>query len=169
MEEDLQWRERVERRVNAAALKENARAIKTTDNIADASSQTDMGLLEFEERNDEDLYFAPEKNNVIFCSATDGWAFTIRQFAGLYEKKLGIKRAILEKVLWGDYYLDPKTKRVLSQKHLKGRALKPVFVQLVLDTIWTKPVLIPGNRHSVARCGNDSRVTLRKTESRVPA
>ncbi|KAI5290322.1 Cytoplasmic GTPase/eEF2-like protein (ribosomal biogenesis) [Ascosphaera aggregata] len=78
----------------------------------------------------------PEKNNVIFCSAIDGWAFTIRQFAVLYEKKLGIKRALLEKVLWGDYYLDPKTKRVLGQKHLKGRNLKPMFVQLVLESIW---------------------------------
>ncbi|KAK2741285.1 Cytoplasmic GTPase/eEF2-like protein (ribosomal biogenesis) [Onygenales sp. PD_40] len=136
MEEDLQWRERVEERVNAAAAKEKDRTTRLADNIADTPSQTDASVDEFEERDDEDLYFAPEKNNVIFCSATDGWAFTIRQFAGLYEKKLGIKRAVLEKVLWGDFYLDPKTKRVLGQKHLKGRALKPMFVQLVLDTIW---------------------------------
>lgn len=39
-------------------------------------------------------------------------------------------------MLWGDFYLDPKTKRVLGPKHLKGRALKPMFVQLVLDSIW---------------------------------
>lgn len=127
MEEDLQWRERVEERVMAAAEKEKDRTKKTVE---------DPEVAEFEERDDEDLYFAPEKNNVIFCSAVDGWAFTIRQFAALYEKKLGIKRAVLEKVLWGDYYLDPKTKRVLGQKHLKGRHMKPMFVQLVLDTIW---------------------------------
>ncbi|PYH40201.1 GTPase RIA1 [Aspergillus saccharolyticus JOP 1030-1] len=118
MEEDLQWRERMEERLN-----------KKQD-------QDDEQTAEYEEKDDEDLYFAPEKNNVIFCSAVDGWAFTVRQFAVIYEKKLGIKRAILEKVLWGDYYLDPKTKRVLGQKHLKGRALKPMFVQLVLDSIW---------------------------------
>ena len=92
---------------------------------------------QFEETDDEDLYFAPEKNNVIFASAIDGWAFTVRQFAAIYEKKLGIKRSILEKVLWGDFYLDPKTKKVLGQKHLKGRNLEPIFVQLVLKTIWT--------------------------------
>jgi ribosome assembly protein 1 len=136
MEEDLQWRERVEERVKALAAKEKTRPRKAVDNTADALSQRDERLVEFEERDDEDLYFAPEKNNVIFCSASDGWAFTIRQFAGLYEKKLGIKRAVLEKVLWGDFYLDPKTKRVLGQKHLKGRALKPMFVQLVLESIW---------------------------------
>ena len=47
-----------------------------------------------------------------------------------------MKRAVLEKVLWGDFYLEAKTKRVLGSKHLKGRALKPMFVQLVLDNIW---------------------------------
>ncbi|KAL3474131.1 P-loop containing nucleoside triphosphate hydrolase protein [Aspergillus californicus] len=128
MEEDLQWRVRMEERVNAAAQQKQAPDGDITEGSIDAA--------EFEERDDEDIYFAPEKNNVIFCSAIDGWAFTIRQFAAIYEKKLGIKRAVLEKVLWGDYYLDPKTKRVLGQKHLKGRALKPMFVQLVLDSIW---------------------------------
>ncbi|KAE8340422.1 hypothetical protein BDV24DRAFT_62336 [Aspergillus arachidicola] len=132
MEEDLQWRERMEERANAAAEKDRTKK-QTQD---DESTQGGADAADYVERDDEDLYFAPEKNNVIFCSAVDGWAFTVRQFAAIYEKKLGIKRTILEKVLWGDYYLDPKTKRVLGQKHLKGRALKPMFVQLVLDSIW---------------------------------
>ncbi|KAK1962730.1 elongation factor Tu GTP binding domain-containing protein [Colletotrichum sublineola] len=127
MEEDLNWRERMEERVQAAAARE-----------AGADSTTaDSGELQFQERDDEDLYFAPEKNNVIFSSAIDGWAFTVRQFASLYEKKLGIKRGTMEKVLWGNFYLDPKTKKILGQKHLKGRNLKPMFVQLVLEPIWT--------------------------------
>ncbi|KND89084.1 Ribosome assembly protein 1 [Tolypocladium ophioglossoides CBS 100239] len=128
MEEDLNWRERMEERVHAAAA---AKASAVDDQVSDA------GELQFEERDDEDIYFAPEKNNVIFSSAIDGWAFTCRQFASLYEKKLGIKRGLMEKVLWGNFYLDPKTKKVLGPKHLKGRALKPMFVQLVLEPIWT--------------------------------
>lgn len=143
MEEDLQWRERVEERIAAAAAKEQERverkaaksasgsAIEESESIASGSTNGD-----FEEKDDENLYFAPEKSNVIFSSAVDGWAFTVRQFAALYEKKLGIRRSVLEKVLWGDFYLEPKTKRVLGSKHLKGRALKPMFVQLVLDNIW---------------------------------
>lgn len=130
MEDDLQWRERMEDRVTASATKTKKQTLDD-ESVASISEAT-----EFEERDDEDLYFAPEKNNVIFCSAVDGWAFTIRQFAAIYEKKLGIKRTVLEKVLWGEFYLDPKTKRVLGPKHLKGRALKPMFVQLVLDSIW---------------------------------
>ena len=139
MEEDLQWRERVEERVAAAAAKEVERDRKANKGsvTGDSESVATSGTTgDFEEKDDEDLYFAPEKNNVIFSSAIDGWAFTVRQFASLYEKKLGIKRSILEKVLWGDFFLEPKTKRVLGSKHLKGRALKPMFVQLVLDNIW---------------------------------
>lgn len=143
MEEDLQWRERVEERVAAKAAAEEERAERkaargifgsTAEDSESVATTGTEGM--FEEKDDEDLYFAPEKNNVIFSSAVDGWAFTVRQFASLYEKKLGIKRSVLEKVLWGDFYLEPKTKRVLGSKHLKGRALKPMFVQLVLDNIW---------------------------------
>ncbi|KAF8451842.1 putative ribosome biogenesis protein Ria1 [Terfezia claveryi] len=126
MEEDLRWREQAEKR----------RAKKDSTAEADIGTEADADTLNFEEKDDEGLYFAPENGNVIFASAIDGWAFTVKQFASIYERKLGLKRAILEKVLWGDFYLDPKTRRVLGQKHLKGRNLKPMFVQLVLETIW---------------------------------
>jgi ribosome assembly protein 1 len=140
-QEDLEWREKLDQ-------KRAAREQQKQDALNDAASEPDLDQ-NYEERDDEDLYFAPEKNNVIFASAIDGWAFTVRQFAGIYEKKLGIKRSILEKVLWGDFYLDPKTKKVLGQKHLKGRNLKPIFVQLVLEPIWQAydaTVGINGNR-----------------------
>jgi ribosome assembly protein 1 len=140
MEEDLNWRERVEARIAASAAREQERADRQTVDGLDTASVDTEGMAsatnEFEEKDDEDLYFAPEKHNVIFSSAIDGWAFTVRQFASLYEKKLGIKRTAMEKVLWGDFYLDPKTKKVLAQKHLRGRNLKPMFVQLVLEQIW---------------------------------
>ncbi|KAF2646044.1 elongation factor 2 [Massarina eburnea CBS 473.64] len=133
IEDDLRWRELIEERLNAAAEeKANTSSISENGDGIDTTSTP----AEYEEKDDEDIYFAPEKSNVIFSSAMDGWAFSVKQFASLYERKLGIKRSILEKVLWGDFYLDPKTKRVLSSKHLKGRHLKPMFVQLVLDNIW---------------------------------
>ncbi len=137
MEEDLNWRERMDERVAAAAAKESKLG----------EIESDAGEIQFEERDDEELYFAPEKNNVIFSSAIDGWAFTVRQFASLYEKKLGIKRNIMEKVLWGDFYLDPKTKKVLGRKHLKGRNLKPMFVQLVLEQVWAVYQATMGGDH----------------------
>ncbi|KAK5948467.1 Cytoplasmic GTPase/eEF2-like protein (ribosomal biogenesis) [Knufia fluminis] len=125
MEEDLLWREQLDqRKTNKSSTAEGEGAI-------DAELEQ-----QFEERDDEDIYFAPDRNNVIFASAIDGWAFTVSQFAGIYEKKLGIKRSLLKQCLWGDFYLDPKTKKVLGQKHLKGRSLKPIFVQLVLEPLW---------------------------------
>jgi ribosome assembly protein 1 len=146
MEDDLKWREKVEERINAAAAKASERADGSSSTVFENGDSIDTTSTpaEYEEKNDEDIYFAPEKNNVIFSSAIDGWAFTIKQFAGLYERKLGIKRSVLEKVLWGDFYLDPKTKRVLGSKHLKGRHLKPMFVQLVLDNIWAVYEAITG-------------------------
>ena len=135
MEEDLQWREKMEVRIAAEKDRDVEKSGTASDLVADESVEESINKT-YEERDDEDLYFAPENNNVIFSSAVDGWAFTVRQFSRLYEKKLGIKRSILEKVLWGDYYLDPKNKRILAPKHLKGRPLKPMFVQLVLDNIW---------------------------------
>lgn len=128
MEEDLNWREKMEERARAAAASKASAAEAVVD---------EAGEVQFEERDDEDIYFAPEKNNVIFSSAIDGWAFTCRQFASMYEKKLGIKRGVMERVLWGSFYLDAKTKKVLGPKHLRGRSLKPMFVQLVLEPVWT--------------------------------
>ncbi|KAI8931961.1 Cytoplasmic GTPase/eEF2-like protein (ribosomal biogenesis), variant 2 [Plenodomus lindquistii] len=138
MEDDARWREKMEERLNAVAdEKTDTRESRVSSLIDNADGiDTTSTPAEYEEKDDEDIYFAPEKNNVIFGSAIDGWAFTVKQFAGLYERKLGIKRSVLEKVLWGDFYLDTKTKRVLSSKHLKGRHLKPMFVQLVLENIW---------------------------------
>ena len=125
MEDDLRWREERERRL---AAKKATLADEMDAHINDAE--------EFQEKDDEDLYFAPEKGNVIFASAIDGWGFRVGKFAHLYAVKLGMNEANLRIVLWGDYYLDPKTKKVISYKHLRGRALKPLFVQFVLENVW---------------------------------
>ncbi|KAJ7645539.1 P-loop containing nucleoside triphosphate hydrolase protein [Mycena polygramma] len=123
MEDDLRWREERERRM---AEKKEMHAVE-----ADAAVDE-----EFQEKDDEDIYFAPERGNVVFASAIDGWGFRIGKFAQLFATKLGVKEANLRRVLWGDFYIDPKTKKVISYKHLRGRALKPLFVQFVLENIW---------------------------------
>ena len=130
LEDDLRWREERERRM--AARKATAEAAEDA-----AAEEVQNGIDEtFQEKDDEDIYFAPERGNVIFASAIDGWAFRIGKFAQLFASKLGFNEDNLRKVLWGDFYLDPKTKRVIGQKHLRGRNLKPLFVQIVLDNIW---------------------------------
>ncbi|ODV64637.1 P-loop containing nucleoside triphosphate hydrolase protein [Hyphopichia burtonii NRRL Y-1933] len=94
---------------------------------------------EFIEKSDKDLYFTPELNNVIFASAVDGWAFSINTFAKIYLAKLGFSHAVLSKTLWGDFYLDMKNKKIIPGKKLKSnqKSLKPLFVGLILDQIWS--------------------------------
>lgn len=130
LEDDLRWREERDRRM--AARKATAEAAEDA-----AAEEVQLEAEEaFQEKDDEDIYFAPERGNVIFASAIDGWAFRVGRFAQMFAAKLGFNESNLRKVLWGDFYLDPKTKRVVGQKHLRGRSLKPLFVQIVLDNIW---------------------------------
>lgn len=131
MEEDWRFRERQE-----LAKKEGGG--DSTVEGADAGNGGVVGEEEYEEKDDSNLYFNPTAGNVIFSSAIDGWAFRISRFAQLYAKKLGMSEENLNKCLWGDWYLDPKEKRVVNRRkmELSGRKLKPLFVQFVLENIW---------------------------------
>lgn len=124
MEQDQRWHDERER------ILEEKRA-KGEEEAGD--------LPDYEEGGDEDLYFDPSKGNVIFASAMDHWAFRLEKFSHLYAQKLGIKEKNIRQFLWGNYYLDPKTKRVLTQKQhdKENRNLKPMFVQFVLDNVWS--------------------------------
>ncbi|CAD5111372.1 DgyrCDS688 [Dimorphilus gyrociliatus] len=88
-----------------------------------------------EDVDDENIYFGPEKGNVIFASATDTWGFSIFEFTEVLSKKLGMNKNALLKTLWGDYYFDSKTKTIKKGAITKGK--KPMFVQVVLDNLWT--------------------------------
>ncbi|KAH8041087.1 hypothetical protein HPB51_013747 [Rhipicephalus microplus] len=87
-----------------------------------------------DDADDSTLYFSPEQGNVVFASAVDGWGFSTSQFAQLYAEKLGMKKQVLEKTLWGDYYLNAKTKRIL--KGAQAKCKKPLFAQLILENLW---------------------------------
>ncbi|XP_066583089.1 elongation factor-like GTPase 1 isoform X2 [Prorops nasuta] len=87
-----------------------------------------------EEIDDSNLYFSPEQGNVLFTSAVDGWGFGIKEFAKIFSEKLGFSKKVLLKTLWGDYFLNSKTKRIM--KGAQEKAKKPLFVQLILDNVW---------------------------------
>lgn len=103
------------------------------------------------EEKEEEVYFSPERGNVLFASALDGWGFRyflyfslifynfphyprIDHFCKLYESKLGIKSEILKKTLWGEFYFNPKTKKIYK-KNTTGKMI-PMFAQFVLNNIW---------------------------------
>ncbi|KAK0538540.1 Cytoplasmic GTPase/eEF2-like protein (ribosomal biogenesis) [Tilletia horrida] len=138
MDDDLRWREERERRIEqkrAQAAEQDAAGATVGSTSAAQDDEDDA----YEEHDDEDIYFDPARGNVIFASAVDNWAFRLDRFSVLYAKKLGIQERKFRKVLWGDFYFDPKNKRVISQKQKEKekRNLKPMFVQFVLDNIWS--------------------------------
>ncbi|XP_076748657.1 elongation factor-like GTPase 1 [Xylocopa sonorina] len=85
--------------------------------------------------DDSNLYFSPERGNVLFSSATDGWGFGVKEFARIFSAKLGFSEKVLLKTLWGDYYVNTKQKRIM--KGAQEKAKKPLFVQFILDNFWT--------------------------------
>lgn len=93
----------------------------------------DTGSVDLEHVDSEN-FFAPEKGNVAFACAMDGWGFKISTFANIFAKKLGAKPSVLQKALWGEHYMDPKTKKVYTKPPREGA--KPMFVQCILDNIW---------------------------------
>lgn len=103
-----------------------------------------------EDCDDSSIYFTPESGNVIFCSAIDGWAFRVRDFAEIYTSKLNISVDQLEQVLWGDFYYH--TKKQECMKGAQEKAKKPMFVQFILENIW--------NLYEV--------ITIRKDKEKIP-
>lgn len=81
--------------------------------------------------------FCPSRGNVVFASATDGWAFRIDHFARLFARRLEMKEDVLQQTLWGPYYMDPRAKRVVGAKAAERLGLtKPMFAQFILENIW---------------------------------
>ncbi|KAF3455327.1 hypothetical protein FNV43_RR05775 [Rhamnella rubrinervis] len=92
--------------------------------------------LEFVEDDEEDT-FQPQKGNVAFVCALDGWGFGIHEFAEFYASKLGASVTALQKALWGPRYYDKKTKMIVGKKGIGGASkAQPMFVQFVLEPLW---------------------------------
>lgn len=107
--------------------------------IEQANSVISRLFYEKRDRNDESeteeaYFFMPERGNVIFASAVDRWAFTLREFAEIYAPKIGLPPKNLCSCLWGSFYYNPKTKKVMKKPF--NDTVKPMFVQLILEQLW---------------------------------
>eukprot|EP00743_Colponemidia_sp_Colp-15_P008611 GILK01009370.1.p1 GENE.GILK01009370.1~~GILK01009370.1.p1 ORF type:complete len:1052 (-),score=185.23 GILK01009370.1:177-3332(-) len=107
---------------------------------ASASVDSESGEINFEnwsfeysESLEQEHIFHPARGNVVFGCAVDCWAFTLPTFADIYAKKLGINKQALQQCLWGEFYYNPKTKKVYEKPQGKSKAM---FVSFVLENIW---------------------------------
>lgn len=84
-----------------------------------------------------DVQVFPNRGNVAFASAIQGWAFTIRQFAIRYAKKFGVDQEKMMERLWGDHFFNPKTKKwTKSSTDADGKPLERAFNMFILDPIF---------------------------------
>uniref|UniRef100_A0A8C4TEJ3 Elongation factor-like 1 n=2 Tax=Erpetoichthys calabaricus TaxID=27687 RepID=A0A8C4TEJ3_ERPCA len=152
------------------------RAEKTTDCQKNSENSGAEQLYDWsaglEETDDSHLYFSPDQGNVVFASAIDGWGFSIHQFAQLYSQKMGIRIEVLLKTLWGDFYLNAKAKKIMKGAQCKEK--KTLFVQLVLDNIWSlyEAVVIKRDKEKVEKMVSTLGLTvsardLRHTDPKV--
>merc|ERR1712215_178860 len=71
--------------------------------------------------------------SVGFGSGLHGWAFTLKQFAGMYASKFGVETDKMMKKLWGENFFNPKTKKWQKEK---AEDSKRSFCMYILDPIY---------------------------------
>jgi len=97
---------------------------------------------ELTEKDENEWMFSVERRNIIFASAMDGWAFRVDDFASMCSTRFGIRREILMKTLWGEYYLNSKTKKIVrgdlstQNQGKSGANSVPLFASMILSNIW---------------------------------
>ncbi|KAL3630208.1 hypothetical protein CASFOL_023192 [Castilleja foliolosa] len=101
--------------------------------VAPSGDEVDYELVE----DDDEDTFQPQKGNVVFACALDGWGFGIYDFAEFYASKLGASSSALQRALWGPWYFIPKTKKIVGKKGISSTAkARPMFVQFILEPLW---------------------------------
>lgn len=70
----------------------------------------------------------------MFASSLYCWAFGINTFARIWSAKLGVKRGLLVRHLWGDFVFNIKSLTVT--RYVADSNAKPMFVSMILDPIW---------------------------------
>ncbi|KAF3323054.1 elongation factor Tu GTP-binding domain-containing protein 1 [Carex littledalei] len=89
-------------------------------------------------QEDDEVTFQPQKGNVVFSCALDGWGFGIEKFAEFYAKKWGANSAALVKGFWGPRYYNKKKKMIVGKKAMEtvSNNPEPMFVEFILKPLW---------------------------------
>eukprot|EP01114_Cavostelium_apophysatum_P016022 TRINITY_DN4491_c0_g1_i2.p1 TRINITY_DN4491_c0_g1~~TRINITY_DN4491_c0_g1_i2.p1 ORF type:complete len:842 (-),score=308.92 TRINITY_DN4491_c0_g1_i2:90-2615(-) len=78
----------------------------------------------------------PNRGTVCFSAGRQGWAFSLRTFARVYAKKMGVNEDVLVEKFWGDNFWDPAAKKwTNSSTSINGEPLQRGFCQFILEPI----------------------------------
>ncbi|KAF6987630.1 hypothetical protein CFC21_005252 [Triticum aestivum] len=87
-----------------------------------------------QQADDGEDTFVPQKGNVVFGCARDGWGFRIQDFAAVMAMGRPGQASKLVGWLWGAYYWDKEKKKAMPLAN--GMKQQPMFVEFVLKRLW---------------------------------
>ncbi|KAJ1729468.1 translation elongation factor 2 [Coemansia biformis] len=119
----------LERQLPKEELYQNFRRVveDVNVNISTFQSENIMG----------DLQVYPEQGTVAFGSGLHAWGFTLRQFAVIYAKKMGVDRNKIMNKMWGDNFFNAKTKKWSTKStDPTGKSEDRAFNMFALDPIY---------------------------------
>lgn len=133
-----------------------------TRSESEENVEIDMEALIQEKENE--LYFSPDKGNVVFASAIDCWGFTLESFSEILTKTIGFKKEVITKLLWGDYYFNKSNKKIYRTPVNSNS--KPMFVEFVLNNIYKlyKLALVEKNLEAITKAATTLNVEVLKNE-----
>ncbi|KAJ4770472.1 elongation factor family protein [Rhynchospora pubera] len=111
--------------------------LSDVDSLLSKAEDQEGSEIELAQEDEEDT-FQPQKGNVVFACALDGWGFGIEKFAEFYAKKLGASSAALMKGFWGPRYYNKKKKMIVGKKAMESVSNnpEPMFVEFILKPLW---------------------------------
>lgn len=123
--------------LNSEIMKRNEAATALVETQLQATDATSKDNTELEEDPMMAQWtFAPERGNVIFASALDGWGFGTAKFATLWANKMSVNKAVLRKYMFDDYMFHSVTKKLIKCDPSRDGSNKPMFATMVLDPLW---------------------------------
>jgi len=107
-----------------------------------------------------DLQVNPQKGTVAFGSGLQGWGFTLRQFAWLYSRKMGVDKDKMLARLWGDVFFTGK--KWAKSADQDGKTYERTFNQFVLEPIYKVFALL--NAHELEERQTQVKVLCEKLD-----
>uniref|UniRef100_A0A0D9VGU8 Elongation factor-like 1 n=1 Tax=Leersia perrieri TaxID=77586 RepID=A0A0D9VGU8_9ORYZ len=88
--------------------------------------------------DEEEDAFQPQKGNVVFACAREGWGIRLIEIAKRLAPKLKADPADILKGLWGQNYFDERSRKVVGKEAMATANPKPMFVKYVLEPLWNE-------------------------------